>query len=176
MKRLDSSVKDYIRRHRKRKKAELTHFAQLGSIEEAITWAALGKDERGKRHPHQRRLTEINLHHSRYRLLAVRDKLESCQSFSDLLDLIQSESGRINGLGPLYCYDTALRLGAYIGFAPERVYLHAGTRDGAQALGLEASLESVDVKQLPESLQQLEPYEVEDLLCIYKDLLKGATS
>lgn len=161
-----------MRTHGPRKKAELAHFAQLGSLEDAITWAALGVDERGKCHAHQRRLTQLNLHRSRYRLLASRDEIKSCQSFSELLALIYLESGRIKGLGDLYCYDTALRLGAYLSLAPERVYLHAGTRVGARALGFDSDTESIRLDQLPGAFLQLEPYEAEDLLCIYKDMLK----
>ena len=67
-------------------------------------------------------------------------------------------------------YDTALRIGAKLGVAPVRVYLHTGTREGAKRLGIETKgVSALWPSELPEALRELEPYEVEDVLCIYKD-------
>jgi ABC-type arginine/histidine transport system permease subunit len=71
-------------------------------------------------------------------------------------------------------YDTALRLGANLRLLPREVYLHAGTRRGARALGLDYRSESVSMRLLPAALRRLRPYEVEDVLCIYKDWLATA--
>jgi hypothetical protein len=49
------------------------------------------------------------------------------------------------------------------------VYLHAGTRTGARALGLAARAATLDVSELPAEFHSLEPHEVEDVLCIFKD-------
>jgi hypothetical protein len=53
------------------------------------------------------------------------------------------------------------------------VYLHAGTRRGARALGLDHGSDSVSPNQLPPALRRLQPHEVEDVLCIYKDWLSS---
>ena len=55
---------------------------------------------------------------------------------------------------------------------PERVYLHRGTRKGARALGLDWRADSLDPRVLPKELADLEPREIEDFLCIYKDCLR----
>jgi hypothetical protein len=77
----------------------------------------------------------------------------------------------VRGLGELYYYDTALRIGASLRLMPRRVYLHRGTRDGAHALGLACKADSLDPRDLPKALAVLEPREIEDFLCIYKDQL-----
>ena len=65
-------------------------------------------------------------------------------------------------------YDTSLRVGAYLGLTPRFVYLHAGARAGAKALGLNAGTKKLAMSDLPHELQVLAPEEVEDFLCIYK--------
>jgi hypothetical protein len=72
----------------------------------------------------------------------------------------------------LTVYDTAQRIGAYLGIKPDRIYLHAGARAGARALGLRGRAESILRQDLPREFQRLEPYEAEDCLCIYKDHLR----
>jgi len=74
----------------------------------------------------------------------------------------------VRGLGDLYIYDTALRLGSFLKLSPKHVYLHAGTRAGARALGLKLSEDFLRVTALPKTIQVLEPHEIEDFLCIYK--------
>jgi hypothetical protein len=71
-------------------------------------------------------------------------------------------------LGELYVYDTSLRIGAYMGIWPQKVYLHAGTRKGAKALGFPSTARSIDPLAMPIEMSQLEPREMEDFLCIYK--------
>jgi hypothetical protein len=40
------------------------------------------------------------------------------------------------GIGTLTASDTALRIGGFLKLQPDRVYLHAGTKDGAKLFGL----------------------------------------
>jgi len=78
----------------------------------------------------------------------------------------------VDGLGELYAYDTALRIGSFIGTFPETVYLHAGARVGAKALGVDTKVKSVELRSLPKPFHSLEPHQAEDVLCIYKKLLE----
>lgn len=75
---------------------------------------------------------------------------------------------KIVGLGELYFYDTALRIGAYLNLHPEKVYLHRGTRIGAKKLGFDWKKESLDPAIFPEPLKPLKPLEIDYFLCIYK--------
>jgi hypothetical protein len=76
--------------------------------------------------------------------------------------------GGIPGIGDLTVYDTAIRIAAHRGLSPRRVYLHAGTRDGARALGVPRDRAWV----MPRELRRLRPMEIEDCLCIYKAELR----
>ena len=55
---------------------------------------------------------------------------------------------------------------------PEKVYLHADTRAGAKALGISGKEKSIEPNRLPAEFQELEPYEIEDVLCIFKHILE----
>ena len=81
--------------------------------------------------------------------------------------------GWIPGIGQLYCYDTALRIAAYRRLEPKRIYLHAGARVGAQALDRHfASAQSLAIEQIPEPLRDRPPHEIENVLCIYRDIFR----
>ncbi len=76
----------------------------------------------------------------------------------------------IKGLSEVYVYDAALRIGAYLNLYPQKIYLHAGTRKGAKNYGLETvNRDWLEMSEMPKALQGLEPQEIEDILCIYKD-------
>jgi len=75
-------------------------------------------------------------------------------------------------VGELTVYDVSLRVGARFGLAPAEVYLHRGTREGAVALGLNGRRNTIRVDELPVEFRVLQPRELEDLLCIYKEQLK----
>jgi hypothetical protein len=66
----------------------------------------------------------------------------------------------------------AWTLGAHLRLLPDQVYLQAGVRKAARSLGLPASERSLPLEALPEPLRRLEPWHVENLLCIYKSALK----
>jgi len=172
--RLRAISRDYVARHRERADRELRFFADLTTDEEAVSRAALAQlpSERRpgqyNRHPHQYRIPGRVLEESRTRLIANISRLRAARTFDDLLRMVAEIIGPISGIGELAVYDTALRIGARFNLFPKKVYLHAGTRDGARAVGLAAEGESVEMEEIPEPLRGLTPREVEDVLCIYK--------
>jgi hypothetical protein len=172
MDRFEAAARHYIQHHRPRLGSLLKHFAQQASLYDAIAYAALGLDERGKRHPHQRRLSKDALVRAQDALLARRELLGSCTDFAALHNMVERVAGQIDGIGELYCYDIALRIGAYLRIFPEEVYLHRGAKDGAKALGYDTDRDALRMGELSDSVQELEPYEIEDLLCIYKNQFK----
>lgn len=173
MDRIQAAVRHYILRYRDRAIQDLQYHRSLDSLDDAISNAALAVNSKGKRYSHQRRLKQTHLLRARYILLGSKEAIAGCKTFRELLALIERDAGSVHGLGELYCYDTALRIGAFLGLMPERVHLHAGTRDGAVALGFDPDRKSIGLRELPEAFWDLEPYEAEDLLCIYKELLKN---
>jgi hypothetical protein len=56
--------------------------------------------------------------------------------------------------------------------SPEQVYLHAGVRTGAKALGLGDWRSKLPMSVFPPAFQRLRPEQVEDCLCIYKSQLQ----
>lgn len=164
-------VRTYTNRIRPCTKAELDWFRQQPDLSSAIEHAALAINGKGKRYRHQRQGKEI-LEQARNILQANSRSIEQCHSFDELLELIDVILQPINNIGELYMYDTSLRIGAKLNLLPTKVYLHTGTRVGAKALGFDGKAKSLDVSALPQDLQELEPHEIEDVLCIFKDDLK----
>jgi hypothetical protein len=167
---------EYKRHHRRRAQRELADFRTLPTDEDAISRAALAQLPNGRRHPHQYRIPRATLGESRRRLLDHLPALRQAESFDELFELITATIEPIPGIGPLAVYDTALRVGARFGLEPVKVYLHAGTRTGAKALGLDLGSDSIEMGELPAELRTLTAREVEDVLCIYKGEFRGAGS
>lgn len=144
----------------------LAFYQQLPTIEQSIDYAALAKLENGKRHPHQRRLPRQTLEEVKQQLLTKKQQVEAATSFEAILAIVRSCT--VPRFGELACYDTALRLAVRLDKLPSHVYLHRGIRRGASALGLAVDREYIPLAELPQPLQTIQPYQVEDFLCIYK--------
>lgn len=93
---------------------EISRFKKMPTLKEAIKTAAESKKKDGTCYSHQRRVfsrpraipsaTKI--------LLAAEAKIEACTSFERLQALIVTLLADVFGIGPLYCYDVAIRIGA----------------------------------------------------------------
>lgn len=166
----DYIVNKYIADYREKNAREYRFYKIQPNLEKAIEVAALSKLPSGKRHWHQRRIPRSVLEQARCRLLVA--KVDECKSFSQLIEKTSQELENIKGIGDLTVYDIAHRTGLYLGLEPEMVYLHAGTRTGAKAIGLGRGQQTLYVEDIPEAFRSLNPSEIEDCLCIYKDELK----
>ena len=169
---LDEIVTDYIREYREDARKEMRFFEIQRNPSDAIRKAALCELPSGKRHPHQRRIPRALLEQVEARLQGIGRKLARATTFDELHRAVENEVGGLKGIGALTVYDIAHRIGAHFRKAPERVYLHAGTRAGAQTFGIGGG--SFDPKVLPKAFYRLAASEIEDCLCIYKDNLRGS--
>ena len=149
----------------------LAFYQNIPTLDEAIETAALAIMANGKRHPHQRRIPRRVLEEVKDRLLANKEELQQSTCFDEIVAVVYKSS--VRGFGELARYDTALRIGVRLGHLPTRVYLHAGTRTGAKALGLAAGREYLNISELPPPLHALQPDEIEDFLCIFKGALEN---
>ncbi len=165
-------VRSYLKHNRRRLRNELAYFEGVPSLDSVIEAAALATCAHGKRLNHQRRLTRAALARSEENLVVALPRLRECRSFEELYTLIEELVRGIRGLGELYVYDTSLRIAAYLNLWPEEVYLHAGTRRGARALGFSGQGSRLKPSELPAVVRKLKPFEIEDFLCIYKEQLK----
>lgn len=146
----------------------------LPSLEDAIRNAALALTANGAISSHQRQWVDReSMQKASEVLLTYVGRIEDCKDFDGLLELIEKILRGVVGLGDLYCYDTSRRIGAFLGLFPKRVYLHRGTKDGAKALGLDHTKRYLNMVNLPIELRILEPKQIEDFLCRYKDRLKS---
>ena len=165
-------IRTYIREIRPRAQAELDCFRQEPSLESVIERAGLAINQQSKRYSHQRRLQKTTLEKAKRVLLTQVQAIKQSESFDDLFNLIDATFEPISGIGELYVYDTSLRIAAKLERLPRKVYLHRGTREGARALGLDSKSVALEVSVFPPEFRQLEPHEIEDVLCIFKDELK----
>ena len=169
---LEAIVRAYIAQCRAHSTDELGSFKAEPTVASAIERAGRAETPEGRRYHHQRRLPSALLRFAMKQLQAAR--LEQTADFDELHQRVNQAIGSLHGIGELTVYDTALRIGARLGFLPERVYLHSGTRVGARALGLDWRATVLDVSDLPRELRDLRPHEIEDCLCIFKDKLRHA--
>jgi|SRR6218665_8795 len=161
-----------IRRYKKIKQEHpdtwMQHCVDQPNLTSAIQIAALSCNADGRKHPHQYRLERRHLSSFADNLVLHDQEIKDAKSFDDLFKIV--ESLKTFGIGPLAIYDTAVRIGAYLDLFPEKVYLHAGAKVGAE--GLLGPLKSNTLLKwdLPDTFAQsdLTCYELEDILCIFK--------
>jgi len=149
------------------------------SLREAVQMAAQAKDGNGRKHSHQWRLRRHALDKAERILSGNLPRIKEAKEngFDSLHETIMELLKGIKWLGELYYYDTAFRIGLSNGkpIYPNKVYLHAGTMKGAIALGINVrgkqTLSVSELKKLFPAFEKLEPHQIEDFLCIKKDIL-----
>jgi hypothetical protein len=149
------------------------------TLKEAIRKAAESRKENG--HPYEHQQKNWNFWPDAIRaamaiLAEAEARFRKCADFDAIHDLVREllEDARpdTDGLGPLYFYDVAVRIGACRGdaYLPKRVYLHAGALEGARKVlpGRKLKVGDVlDVSEFPEAIRKFQPWAVEDFLCYY---------
>ena len=158
-------VRDFIVNHRKAAADDLAFYSRS-----PLDVAVLSRMEGDLRHSHQRRIPQAALEMARDRLRENMPLPTHVRDFGSLLSFVDSAIRPIRKIGELAVYDTAHRIGAKNGIVPDRIYLHAGTRLGAAALGLRGK--SIAVDELPPAFHRLTAAECEDCLCIYREDLR----
>lgn len=161
-------ISDYMKNHKKGENAERDFFKSCKTLEEAVSYAALARDNESK-FSHQYRISNDALEDSRIILLKEIEKISKVRTFHELFELINSLIRPIHGIGDLVIYDTALRIGIKLGIKPEYIYLHAGTKEGAKNLGLPINTPFLHKSQIPKEFRDLEADQIESIFCIYKN-------
>jgi hypothetical protein len=100
------------------------------------------------------------------------EDIQASKDFEDLRCVVQQVRSGVKGIGRLTVYDTALRIGANLNLRPAHIYLHAGTTEGAKALGLYHGQEWLEPNEIQVEFRSLAPREIENCLCRYKDDIK----
>jgi len=152
-------VQDYIRAWRDRQGHDCRWFAKQPSLEATIKAAGMALTEQGKRQSHQRRIPREALRAWTRALLRRKQRISRTKTFSELYELLGETAADMHGIGALVVYDTATRIGAFLRLKPDYVYLHAGTREGARALGLGRG-ERIRRSHLPAAFRRLSPADI----------------
>lgn len=168
---LEALVARFRNDHAQGLRNERDYFRTLPSIELVIHHVAMATDGCDRCFDHQFRILRVARPKAKARLTTSVADLKACRSFDALHSLLSRLLSPVRGLGELYIYDAAVRLGAYLGLAPDLIYLHAGTRAGALALGLGRGRPYLQKRELPRPMQILTADEIESFLCIYKAVL-----
>jgi hypothetical protein len=163
----EAVVAAYIRDKRPAALMERKTFADEHTLEAAVRRGALGLTVGGKTYRHQWRVRKDARRAWARHLLDHLGELRSATTFHELLTSIERLT--IFGIDEMTIYDTADRIGVKLGLEPEFVYLHKGTRVGARHLGLGRGRAWLRPEELPTPFQVLQPYEMEDCLCIYEE-------
>lgn len=164
-------MQDYINNCRHEAKEELAYFSDQPNLVRAIHVAAQATVD-GKRHSHQWKINADVLKAFGHALSLKSEELHTCKTFPELMDISEKAAKGFWKNSELTVYDTTLRIGAYLGIMPDRVYLHAGVKEGAKAMGLRGSHGFLMRSQLPEEFQKLKSWEIEHCLCLYRKQLK----
>lgn len=164
--RLLAIVDSYVSQYRERASQALQYYVQLTSLSDVIEKAV------GQRH--KEIISEKSLMQANSRLQQKAQEMSRCCSFADLYQLVGREIRTIRGIGDLVVYDIAHRIGAKLGLAPEMVYLHFGSKEVVSYLGLEIQNGTLPVTSFPKAFHRLNPDEIEDCLCIFKDSIRDS--
>ncbi|MET3684423.1 hypothetical protein ABID56_002560 [Alkalibacillus flavidus] len=186
MKSLEELIKKYIQNHAHYEDWKLSDFRNRSKpLEALIENAVWAKDPRLKRDYHQNRIPQKTLEDMTKKLLnpLIINELHKCQCFDDIFTILYELKEQ--NFGPLAIYDTSLRLGAIFDLYPSVIYLHQGAFEGAlNLLGKDIiqykanyflnneNYPYITLELLPYELHQLEPYHIENFLCINRNQLK----
>ncbi|MEH2411929.1 hypothetical protein [Nostoc sp.] len=157
---------------------EYSWYKQADNLRDAVRKAFLSEDKQRKVDDHQRLVgreclclaAKIALEHFDTQCISDFDNFNSIHQFvEDVRNEVRKE---VKGFGELANYDVALRISQYLGIELHEVYLHAGTTIGFRALRLNIKNRGIiPVDKFPEPFNQLSGDHLENLLCIYQEVL-----
>lgn len=179
-------VQHYLEHYKEEEEKDIEHYKKCTSFEHLLKRAIASITPEGKRHPHKFRIPKHVMRRIFDYLSSKKEEFENSSSFEEVLEVVYSvrltDYGK--GFASLSIYDTALYIGSYYNIYPHNIYLHAGAEVGAKGLLGSDNLKRVtkyfkNDKEfpyvtsdcLPEELQVLPPYHIENFLCIYKNEL-----
>ena len=96
------------------------------------------------------------------------------RSFDEIYQIVTD--CKVKGFGELSIYDTALRISSHLNIEPDKVYLHAGSRKGAELLEQKGYIEVgsskkkfLKIEELPKPLQNQKADDTQHFFCSMKD-------
>jgi hypothetical protein len=140
------------------------------NLNEAIEKAAIAVDptNNNKMFSHQRRVGYKVANFGYEKLKYREEDLRNANNFEGIMTITDEVMKQVPRLGPLWSYDTALRIGFHLRIYPENVYLQAGVIKGYKKIdNKNPKGRFIKKEDFPKELQNLEAYEIENFLCIW---------
>ncbi len=166
---IEAYIEQYLASKTKNPDTWILHCSRQSDLTKAVYYAALAENHLGKRHPHQYRRNKRTLEDFSQSIIKQAVNLEKAVSFDELYRLV--ETSKVYDVGPLTIYDTAQRIGAFLHVFPDKIFLHSGTRAGAEKiLGHKLRQVTLDRSELPAVFNdpRLSCADLEDILCHLK--------
>ncbi|MDR1837381.1 MAG: hypothetical protein LBQ89_06965 [Treponema sp.] len=151
----------------------MEYVLEQTNIDEVIRVAVRSRDKTGRMHSHQRRIPKTAYGEFTEALLQVREKLINATNFDQIFSIVENEANKVYGAGEMFTYDTAFRIGKWRKIYPQKIYLHAGTREGIKGLMKGKKLNNYiqkDELEPPFNTCILECWQLEDFFCINKEI------
>jgi hypothetical protein len=144
-------------------------FALPRQLPEVIQKAAIGIDPDGLMNNHQHRVGYATCTEGAIELAKHEIEIKRAKTFDEIFEITELVRNKIFGLGHLWSYDTALRIGFAKGVHPIKVYVQSGVRKGVRKVmnGKLPGGRSLPKHMFDPSLQKLKPYQLENFLCLY---------
>lgn len=159
-------IEDYKLRVRQSGDSLIKDCLSEKDILRVIEMAGLSRNKDNVKHNHQHRLPNKVLRQFADRLLRNADRIVKCKNFDNLHAMVAELA--LKGIGTLTIYDTAHRIGLRLKIRPDKVYMHSGTRNGAEMILKRKVREPYLDKSVFKDYSHLQCDEIEDILCIYK--------
>ncbi len=148
---------------------DMEKFFYAMTLNDAIVNAATGTMRSGKMNSHQRRVGKSNGSVGAKELLKHENEIRKSKNFEEIFQITEKVKKEIYGLGALWSYDTALRIGFNLKLYPKDVYVQAGVVKGVKKAlaGKNWHGRSLALSIFPKEIQKLKPYQAENFLCIW---------
>jgi hypothetical protein len=163
-------IERYRRLRQQRPDTHIQFTLSQPTFHDALVVAAKAVNQRNKIHGHQCRPGRLALEAFASCLQQFEPQLEQAQTFDEILSIVAQ--AKVPNINKTTFYDTAHRIGLYRQIPPDKIYLHAGTGEGAKRLfGPLGKKKHLLLSEMPPEFQRpdLTASELEDILCIYKD-------
>ncbi len=197
---LAAITEDFKWRYVDRQKTDqvIEYCRDASKFSEAVRRAVEARDANGKHHNHQSKVDITARRKFGATIISLKGQVKRSVQWNDAnpvktgydddaFDMIHDlfDEHKPYGIGPVTVYDVAVRVGAYMGIEPAKVYMHAGVKQGIVALGTgldnkagrrlldAAKLKRVPLYLFPKDWRGERADDIEDMLCTYREVFLG---
>lgn len=104
--------------------------------------------------------------------------IHKAKTFDEIFQIVTE--CKIKGFGELSIYDTSIRIASHLNIEPDKIYLHAGAREGIRILEKKGYIAQgsskrkyVEINEMPKPMQKLKAADNEHMLCSMKESMNN---